>query len=69
MNTCHTTHLELSPECFTVEIIGLFSASKQTNCALVVCDFECVTVTLHNAFLRSTGEVTTLISCYVAGPI
>ena len=69
MKICHAPHLELSPKCFPVEIIALFSASEQTHCALVVCDFEWVTVALHNAFLRSTEDVTMLISCYVAGPI
>ena len=40
MNTCRVPHLEINPERFTVATIALFSASKQTQCALVVCDSE-----------------------------
>ena len=40
MNTCRVPHLEINPERFTVATIALFSASKQTQCALVVCDSD-----------------------------
>ena len=39
MNTCCAPHLGMRPErSFTMTSIALFSASEQTNCALVVCD-------------------------------
>ena len=37
--------------------IALFSASKQTSCALVACNSEWVTVALHGAVLISTEVV------------
>ena len=32
-------HLEMSPKCFTMAITALLSASEQTHCTLVVCDW------------------------------
>ena len=42
-------HLKMSHKRFTMATIALSSASEQTNCALVVCDPEWVTVELYTA--------------------
>ena len=40
MNTCRVPQIQMIPQCFTLATIrrSLLSASKQTPCALVVCD-------------------------------
>ena len=61
MNTCRAPHLEMSPKCFTMATIVLFSASEPADCTLVVCDSEWVSAALNSAFLIST------FCCYMAG--
>ena len=61
MNTCQAPHLEMSPKCFTMATIVLFSASEPADCTLVVCDSEWVSAALNSAFLIST------FCCYMAG--
>ena len=51
----------MSPKCFTMATIVLFSASGPTHCTLVVCDSEWVSAALNSAFLIST------FCCYMAG--
>ena len=53
-------------KCFTMAATALYSSSKQTHCALVVCDSERVTVALHSTFWISTKVVTALFNCYMA---
>ena len=45
----------MSPKCFIMETIALFSASEKSHCALVVCDSEIVTVAVHRALRISTA--------------
>ena len=40
LNTGQVPHLKMSPECFTLATIVLFSVSRQTQCTLVVCDLK-----------------------------
>ena len=47
--------------------IALFSASKQTHCRLVVCDFEWVAEASFSAFLNSHRCGLALFGCYMAG--
>jgi len=48
----------------------LFSASKHTNCAPVVCGSQWVTVALHSMFFNShqSGVLTALFGCYMVVP-
>ena len=50
MNTSWVPHLEMSPKCFTMTTTALFPASKQTHCALAVCDSEWVTSCTQRIF-------------------
>ena len=50
MNTSWVPHLEISPKCFTMTTTALFPASKQTHCALVVCNSEWVTCFTQRIF-------------------
>ena len=57
--------LNICPKRFTMANITLFSASKHTHCALVVCDSELlVTVQLYTARFWISTEVITLLFNY-----
>ena len=61
--------LEMSPKCFTVATIALFSASMLTHCTFVVCSSELSEwLALHSTFWISTEVVTALCS-YMAGAV
>ena len=55
MNISSAPPLEMSPKRFTVATTALFAASKQTHCALVVCDWvsDC---TSHSTFLNKDED-------------
>ena len=69
MNTCWAPHHEMSPKHFTVVTIALFSASEQTQCALVVCHLKSVThLTQHILNIHRSGDNAVWLlhgQCYV----
>ena len=70
MKTRQEPHLKMSYKCFTVAAIALFSASEQTHCILVVCDWmsDC-SFTQYLLQWIATEVVTAFISCYITGAL
>ena len=67
MNTCRVPCLKLSPKRLTMATMALFSVSKQTFCALLICNSASVTLALHSTFFNIPWKgALTLWQCCLA---